>query len=71
MAYLAPLIFILFGALPLWSGLYWLSLPWALRLLRDVWRDEGRLFNQALAGTGRLTLIYGILFSLGLVLATF
>jgi 1,4-dihydroxy-2-naphthoate octaprenyltransferase len=70
-AYLTPLIFMLPGRLPLWSGLYWLSLPWAQRLVRDVWRDEGRSLNKALAGTGRLTLIYGILFSLGLVLATF
>jgi 1,4-dihydroxy-2-naphthoate polyprenyltransferase len=68
-AYLAPLIFILLDRLPLWSGLYWLSLPWALRMLRDVWRDEGRPLNKALAGTGRLTLIFGVLFSLGLVLA--
>jgi 1,4-dihydroxy-2-naphthoate octaprenyltransferase len=69
LAYLAPLIFILLGRLPPWSVLYWLSLPWALRMLKDVWRDEGRLLNKALAGTGRLTLIYGVLFSLGLVLA--
>jgi 1,4-dihydroxy-2-naphthoate octaprenyltransferase len=69
LAYLAPLIFILLGRLPPWSALYWLSLPWALRMLKDVWRDEGRLLNKALAGTGRLTLIYGVLFSLGLVLA--
>ncbi len=69
LAYLAPLIFILLGSLPLWSALYWLSLPWALRMLRDVRRDEGRLLNKALAGTGQLTLIYGILFSLGLALA--
>jgi len=39
--------------------------------LRDVWRDEGRPLNKALAGTGRLTLIYGVLLSLGLVLAAF
>jgi 1,4-dihydroxy-2-naphthoate polyprenyltransferase len=71
LAYLAPLIFILLGRLPTWSGLYWLSLPWALQLLRDIWRDEGRQLNKALAGTGRLTLIYGVLFSLGLVLAIF
>jgi 1,4-dihydroxy-2-naphthoate octaprenyltransferase len=68
-AYLIPLIFILFGWLPPWSGLYWLSLPWALRLVQDVWRDQGRLLNKALAGTGRLTLIFGIFLSLGLVLA--
>jgi 1,4-dihydroxy-2-naphthoate octaprenyltransferase len=58
----------LLGRLPLWGGLYWLSLPWALGLLREVWQEEGRPLNLALAGTGRLTLIYGILFSLGLVL---
>lgn len=69
-AYLAPLVFMATGGLPLWSGLYGLSLPWAVVQLRAVWRDEGRPLNQALAGTGRLTLIYGVFFSLGLILAT-
>ena len=70
-AFIIPLIFITSGGLPPWSGLYGLSLPWAVLQLRDVWRDEGRPLNKALAGTGRLTLIYGVLLSLGLVLAAF
>ncbi len=68
-AYLVPLVFIAAGGLPLWSLTYWLSLPWALKVARDVWRDEGRPLNKSLAGTGQLTLIYGVLLSLGLVLA--
>jgi len=70
-AYLLPLVFIASGGLPLWSGAYWLSLPWAVLQLRDVWRDEGRLLNKSLAGTGRLTLLYGIFLSSGLILAVF
>jgi hypothetical protein len=32
-----------------------------------VWELQGRPLNQALAGTGRLTLLFGALYSLGLV----
>ena len=48
--------------------LTWLSLPLAYSLIRFVWNHHGRPLNQALAGTGRLTLIYSILYSLGLIL---
>ncbi len=68
-AYLAPLVFIAGGVLPLWSGLYSLSLPWAFAVLRAVWRDEGRPLNKSLAGSGQLTLIYGIFLASGLIFA--
>jgi len=68
-AYLAPLVFIAGGVIPLWSGLYSLSLPWAIAVLRAVWRDEGRPLNKSLAGTGQLTLIYGFFLAVGLIIA--
>jgi 1,4-dihydroxy-2-naphthoate octaprenyltransferase len=49
--------------------LAWFSIPLACSLMRFVWRAEGRPLNDALAGTGRLTLLYGVLFSLGIVLS--
>ncbi|MEW5869689.1 MAG: 1,4-dihydroxy-2-naphthoate polyprenyltransferase [Chloroflexota bacterium] len=51
----------------LWLLLSWLSLPMGISLVRFVWTTSGKPLNQALAGTGRLTLIYGVLFALGLI----
>jgi len=51
-----------------WTLLAWLSIPLAASQTRLVWTQAGRPLNQALAGTGRLTLVYALLFSLGLVL---
>jgi 1,4-dihydroxy-2-naphthoate octaprenyltransferase len=67
-AYLVPPLLGLSG-FSCWPLLSWLSLPLAFSQTRLVWTQEGRPLNQALAGTGRLTLIYALLFSLGLVLA--
>ena len=67
-AYLTPLVMAWSGAGPVWSLLCWLSLPYAALLTRSVWREKGRPLNRVLAGTGRLTLIYGILFSMGLII---
>ncbi len=50
-----------------WVFLAWLSLPLAYRWNRFVWTQTGRPLNQALAGTGQLTLVFGLLLSLGLV----
>jgi 1,4-dihydroxy-2-naphthoate octaprenyltransferase len=36
--------------------------------LRRVWREEGAALNQALAATGKLLLLYGILFTIGWLL---
>jgi 1,4-dihydroxy-2-naphthoate octaprenyltransferase len=66
-AYLTPLMMAWSGAGPVWSLLCWLSLPYAALLTRSVWREKGRPLNRVLAGTGRLTLVYGILFSMGLI----
>jgi 1,4-dihydroxy-2-naphthoate polyprenyltransferase len=67
-AYLTPLLMGVFGQ-PYWTLLAWLSMPLAVSQTRQVWTLVGRPLNQTLAGTGRLTLVYGLLFSLGLVLA--
>lgn len=58
------------------SGLYspWalaalLSLPVAISTGSIVFTQVGRVLNQALASTGKLTLIFGVLFSLGIIIA--
>jgi len=68
-AYLIPPVMVALGAASAWTMLAWISLPLAIRQNQMVWRMEGRPLNQALAGTGQLTLAYALLFSLGLLIA--
>jgi 1,4-dihydroxy-2-naphthoate octaprenyltransferase len=68
-AYLSPLVTWLAGGVTPWGLAAWLSLPLAAQPLRLVMRKEGRVLNQALAGTARLELVFGLAFSLGLILA--
>jgi 1,4-dihydroxy-2-naphthoate polyprenyltransferase len=51
-----------------WLGLPWLTLPQAVLLVRTVFTQTGRPLNAALAGTGRLHLLYGLLWTVGIVL---
>lgn len=48
----------------------WATLPIAVVLVRRLARDEGMLLNRSLVMTARLTLFYGILFSVGIALGT-
>jgi 1,4-dihydroxy-2-naphthoate octaprenyltransferase len=68
-SFLTSVLIWLFGIGPFWTLLAWFSLPMAIQQNRMVWSLEGRPLNQALAGTGRLTLLFGILHSLGLVIS--
>jgi len=70
-AYLVPLLIVILGVGPVWVMLTWLSIPLAVRVMRLVWTLEGRPLNQALAGTGQLTLLFGLLYALGLTIAFF
>lgn len=45
----------------------WITLPLALRLLRQIWRDEGRILNKTLAGTAQLGLFFSIALTIGLL----
>lgn len=67
-AYLSPLVMWLLGFSSAWGLLSWLSLPLALRLVKQIYNDTGRALNRALAGTGQFELIFAILFSIGLLL---
>lgn len=68
-AYLSPWVMFLMGVGSLWTLLSWLSLALTPALLRLIFTQKGRPLNRALAGTGQLTLAYGALFALGLVIA--
>jgi 1,4-dihydroxy-2-naphthoate octaprenyltransferase len=67
-AYLVPFLMGMVG-FSYWGLLSWFSLPLAASQTRLVWTQAGRPLNLALAGTGRLTLVYGLLFSLGLLVS--
>jgi 1,4-dihydroxy-2-naphthoate octaprenyltransferase len=67
-AYLVAPVMVFNQIAPSWILLALLSLPLALSFARRVWRLSGRQLNPALGGTGQLTLIYSLLFALGLLL---
>jgi 1,4-dihydroxy-2-naphthoate octaprenyltransferase len=67
LAYLIPGVIGLTGISTPWVMLAWLSIPLAIRQTRLVFTETGRVLNQALAGTARLELVYGLLFSVGLI----
>lgn len=71
LAYLSIPIYILLKIIPAWSMLTWLSIPEAYRVTKIVLAREGRALNPALAGTGRLALIFALLFLAAVLLGFF
>ena len=55
------------GVIPWLALLTWASLPLAIRTLKVVFTQKGRPLNAALAGTGRIALLFSILFWVGLI----
>ncbi|MGC4088455.1 MAG: 1,4-dihydroxy-2-naphthoate polyprenyltransferase [Polyangiaceae bacterium] len=70
LAYSVPLWFFLSGRLGAQVLLPLVTAPLALRLLRGVFREQGRALNPLLVGTARLLFVFGLLFALGILLAT-
>ncbi len=54
-----------------WSLLVLFSIPIAIPLVKSVLQDQGKKLNLTLAGTGKLTLIFSCLYSLGLICTYF
>ncbi|HJZ49045.1 MAG TPA: 1,4-dihydroxy-2-naphthoate polyprenyltransferase [Roseiflexaceae bacterium] len=67
-AYLLLLLGPLLGLASAWVLLPWLTLPLAISLVRRLFREQGRVLNRALGGTGRLHMLFGLLFAIGLLL---
>ena len=65
-AYLIVSAAVAAGIFPLGALVIWLSLPWAWRTRRIVRAARGRALNAALARTGQLILIFGVLLAVGL-----
>jgi 1,4-dihydroxy-2-naphthoate octaprenyltransferase len=70
-SYAVPPLMWLVSVATLWVMLIWLSLPLAVPLWQQILREKGRALNVALVGTARLELVYGVLFSVGLVIGRF
>jgi 1,4-dihydroxy-2-naphthoate octaprenyltransferase len=68
-SYLILPLLILFEVLPWQSMLAWISFPLGWRTWQIVRKQAGRPLNAALAGTGQTTLVYSLLFLVGLLLA--
>jgi len=69
LAYVVPLLIWVVGSAATWVVLPWLTLPIAITLIRQVATvTEGSAFNDALHGTSRLHLFFGLLFAVGLSL---
>jgi 1,4-dihydroxy-2-naphthoate octaprenyltransferase len=66
-AFIVPLLMWLLAGATAWILLSWLSLLPAWPTIRLVLTGQGRVLNQALAGTARLELIYALLFSVGVI----
>jgi 1,4-dihydroxy-2-naphthoate octaprenyltransferase len=64
-AYFVPVM--LLPAYGPWLLISWGSLLLVPKLLRTIFTQVGRPLNAALAGTGRLTLVYGVLLAAGVV----
>lgn len=66
---LLPVLHVLTGMSQWGAALPYLSLPWAMRLLRRfVAEPVGPVFNHILAQTAALQLLFGVLLSMGMML---
>jgi len=68
-SYLIPVFLLVYGmsiaiCLPL------LTLPYGLSLIREVRNEHGRALNETLAKTAKLSLLYSLLFAIGLIWST-
>ncbi len=68
LSYLILPILVLLNFLPWQSLLAWLSIPLAWRTWQVVRQQTGRSLNAALAGTGQTTLLYSLLFFVGMMI---
>jgi len=69
LSYLVPFILWANSLTSAWILLVFLSFPLAYSLSKDMVEKRGRELNKTLAGTGKLELIFGILFSIGYLIS--
>lgn len=66
-AFVLPLLYWTAGRMTATALLPWLAAPFAAGPLRTVLKEEGRALNAALKGTGRLHLVFGLLYAVALL----
>lgn len=71
LAYLTTFLMAMADTIEPWVVLTWLSLPLIFPLGKIILTERGAPLNEALAMTGRLELIFSLLFALGLILARY
>ncbi len=54
-----------------WVLLSWFSIPMVFTISSSVLNQRGKILNKTLAATGKLTLIFSLLYALGLVISVF
>lgn len=69
-SYLVPPAMIVTGVAEIYILLPLFTLPMALLLAKRVAQEKGALLNELLAGTAKLSLVYSLLFAVGLVSGT-
>jgi len=68
-SYLIIPVLIVFGVLPWLCLLTWLSIPIGWRTWLVVRKQSGPPLNEALVGTGQVTLVYSLLFFIGMLIS--
>jgi len=69
-AFFIPVVLVFLGVASAWILVSWGALVLTPRLAQVVFHQKGRSLNQALAGTGQLTLWFGLLLAVGMVLGS-
>ncbi|MEN8173244.1 MAG: 1,4-dihydroxy-2-naphthoate polyprenyltransferase [Chloroflexota bacterium] len=64
-AYFIPALLFFLGDLSVGGLSVFISIPIALKLARSIYLDSGKNLNRTLADTGKLGLIYALLFAVG------
>lgn len=68
-SYLILPILAMMNIIPWWTIVVWLSIPFAWKVGQLVLRETGQPLNAALAGTGKIALIYSVLFFVGIIIS--
>jgi 1,4-dihydroxy-2-naphthoate octaprenyltransferase len=68
LAYVVPVLIWAAEASRTGPLLVWTTVPLAILLVRQVWRESGRALNPVLGGTARLCLWFAITFGTGIIL---
>jgi 1,4-dihydroxy-2-naphthoate octaprenyltransferase len=68
-AYAVPPVMFARGAVGAAGLLPWVTVPFAVVLVRELAREEGKALNRTLAKTSMLLLAFGVLFALGIAVS--